>query len=570
MRGLRTFQAFCDLLEKLIEQQKYLEVQVEIQEFFPKLQTTIEYSQTLELIKKIPTREIESNSFLAKCVAELLSELGNIDELTKFIESIKTRFPTSIIASLRLELALAIQTTGQHEVAVKLLQELLSKLKNKDLGIAWVNLGWAYHELQKPWNEVENAFHFGIPLLDNYHLARALISYGYCLAQSGDYLTAEQNWIRALPLVKNRPKTRSFILHNLAFAAQTQMKIELAEKYFTELERLTRNSKAKNRLCSALNGLGYMRRVKGDFERSIHAYFRAKKIADITAADKMIAYWGIIRVYMLTHQPALALAVVEEAMAENTPVLPQDQLSCAKGMVLLQLNDLEGANFYLDAAAGIKIDSVRWLLAISRAELERRKGNTSLALGLLKDLPIEYLHVREEAGRLPALMNLMFDGGLAVPKILDYLKETTVCVKASNLLYVEVNNIQIFIPPTGKVAELLVFMLENAGGVSVEVLKYELYSHLESEKARKRVWDLVKRLQKMLGWKNSIFYQQNTIQLDKKCMWKYDIAQIKESKMKFKGTFLIGIYSNWVQEVRLELSNLELKQKKGLHELQTL
>ncbi len=99
-------------------------------------------------------------------------------------------------------------------------------------------------------------------------------------------------------------------------------------------------------------------------------------------------------------------------------------------------------------------------------------------------------------------------------------------------------------------------MLEQGGECSLEKPRTVFYPHLDSDKARKRVWDLVDILRGFLGWKASILNVRRAYKLDTTATWVYDIAQARANK-NFTSEFLTGVYSEWVIETREELSNLK-------------
>jgi hypothetical protein len=514
----------------------------------PKLQTRKQYEMTLQGLQSLPKALFLSRFELAKSYADVLCTLDALEDLELFLYSIATCFQAEQVAQIQLEYATALQIRNQHQLASEILKEIVQILKGRNLGIAWVRLGYSLFELQLPW---ESAFEEGIPLLEGLELARGLINLGVCLSQKGRNQEAHAAWIDAIPLVKHRVKTHSFVLHNLATSMQRLLDPK-AERYWLELERVTRNPIAAERHASALNGIGVQRRMYGEWFRAEAAYLAAKKNA--LGVDLLTAIWGLSRVYLLSNKPQKALAVLEDAL--QNPALAKNQLHAAKASALLALNDLHGTKENLALAGDIQLESVRWLLAFAKAELARREGREADALRHLQNLPVTHLHPREEAGRHPELCHLLRRHGLPAPEPLPYRQGIVVKVNATGFLAVSVNDREVDVSPLGKTAELLVFLLEQNLKASASDLEMSLY--LEADDARKRLGDVAKRLKTLLGWQDSIKYNKSTKEfcLDPTVVWQYDIAQARADGV-FEGEFLAGIETEWVNHTRKNLKALQ-------------
>jgi hypothetical protein len=537
------YDQFKDKLKTLLRHCEYQSFAETTLKCLPLLQSKLEYYQTLEMFKDIPDSVLQNNFVLARVYSEIVSVAGNITLLKSFLDT--THFSELQNAILRLQYGFALQDKNLHTEAINIFRQALEQVEHETLGVTHIHLGWSLFELQKPW---ENEFQKGLPLLSGLELARGLINYGYCLSGAGQYPEAKNAWLKALPLVKHRAKTKAYILFNLANLAQRLMKSE-AEDYWLELLWLTNNPKAADRRAAALNGIGVQCRTFGEWSRAETAYLEAKKYAAKTGAtaDLLTAYWGLARVYVLSSHPAQAQAILEEALLN--PQLPQDQLLVAKASALIAQNDLQGAKVCLEQAGEITLDSVRWLLAFAKAEIARREERFSDAVAHLKDLPIHTLHAREEAGRYPQLMALLEIDGKPVPAPLEYVKGLHISVQATHTLKVSINQRPIKLPPTGKIAELLVYLLEHSGTADISSLMDILYPQQPVEKARKRLWDLAQLLEQTLGWKGSIQNLFKVYQLDPNATWEYDIDAARE-KGYFRGSFLKGIDNGWVDDVR--------------------
>jgi tetratricopeptide (TPR) repeat protein len=541
------FEQLKDKLKTLLGQCEYQKFAETALKFLPLLQSKLEYNQTLEMFKDIPESVLQNNFVLARVYSEIVSVVGDITSLKNFLDT--TCFSKRQNAILQLQYGFALQDKNLHSEAINIFRQALEQVEHENLGVTHIHLGWSLFELQKPW---ENEFQKGLPLLSGLELARGLINYGYCLSGAGQYPEAKNAWLKTLPLVKHRAKTKAYVLFNLANLAQRLMKPE-AEDYWLELLWLTNNPKAADRRAAALNGIGVQRRIFGEWSRAETAYLEAKKYAAKTGAtaDLLTAYWGLARVYVLSSHPAQAQALLEEALLNSQ--LPQDQLLVAKASALLAQNDLQGAKTCLEQAGDITVDSVRWLLAFAKAEIARREERFSEAVAHLQGLPVHTLHAREEAGRYPKLMALLEIDGKPVPTPLEYVQGLHISVQATHTLKVSINKRPIKLPPTGKIAELLVYLLEHGGTADISSLMDILYPQQPVEKARKRLWDLAQLLEQTLGWKGSVQNLFKVYQLDPNATWEYDIDAARE-KGYFRGSFLKGIDNGWVDDVRETLA----------------
>ena len=141
-------------------------------------------------------------------------------------------------------------------------------------------------------------------------------------------------------------------------------------------------------------------------------------------------------------------------------------------------------------------------LAIMRAELSRRNGDTAAALEYLRALPANSLTAREELSLFPALRELTED--IRLPPALEVQARTLVQVQALGVLSVSVNARAVPIQPTSRVGELLVLLLECNAHAAIDALLDALWPHMppgkpERDRKRKSLWWLVKELRHLLG-----------------------------------------------------------------------
>ncbi len=520
----------------LLHSGSYLKASEVIERSLKHLQTPDEYASILDLLLLIPRVSLlELHS--CRCVlARVLALNQRETDLLRLLEQCKPLCSAEDFAGLQLELACSLELGSQAMRVRGLLEEIIGLLEGESLGRALVWYGWVLFELKVV--DWQVFFERGFLLLDGLWLARGLINYGYCLSESGFADQAKLVWLRALPLVKNRVRTKAHLLYNLGVLSQKFFLPE-AEIYFLELERVSRNPGAVSMRAGAWLGVALSRRVRGEWSRAEAAYESALSEAE-DAFDKSNAYRGLARVYLLSGRALKALEILEFALAE--PLLEPDALLLGKAQVLLKMGLLEETALILQRVSGTK-DSLRWGVAVLQAELARLAGQVDVAKTILLGLPLDSLLAREEALRFPELMAL-----LPVPPVpLLYNPDLVVQVEARGTLVVRVNGVQIPIPPCGKVAELLVFLLENNGKSSLEPICDALYRHVDLKRAKRRLWMVVRALRVSLGWEGSVQAGFGAYLLDPNTVWQYDIRAALSKAQSFPN-FLSGVYSPWVLE----------------------
>jgi hypothetical protein len=132
----------------------------------------------------------------------------------------------------------------------------------------------------------------------------------------------------------------------------------------------------------------------------------------------------------------------------------------------------------------------------------------------------------------------------------EYGEGMTVRVVAQGVLTVRVNDRPVAIAPTGRAGELLVYLLEQNGHASVDMMMDAMFPNFalnERDKVRGSIWKFVKNLRRALGWKTSIISLRGAYQLDPSATWEYDVKEARASR-NFQGGFLKGVYSNWALE----------------------
>jgi tetratricopeptide (TPR) repeat protein len=515
------------------------------------IQTQQDHECFAALLEQFPaTIKTTSQEHRRLCIYALGAQ-QKYPEMQQYLETQQHLAPQDF-AELRLEYALCLADQRLFAQATQMLYSLTDHLENEALGRALAGLGYCCFEQKQPW---ELHFVRCQTWLRGLALARALVNYGYCLYQDGQLHKARSLWTQALPLVKDRIKTTAHLLGNLALVNQELFDIEAAEAHYLQLERLSRKPQAAMHRANAWRGIANMRRFQGEWARAESAYQKALELAT-DDFDRSAAHRGLARLHLLSGRAGKALELLEYALSEFPEY--SDALQGAKARTLLALGNQNEAKALLDGLPARHNYTDHWLLEMSRAEIARREGQFETALNHLAKLPLETFLVREEAMRFPELMALLESRGQKTPEPLRYHKNLVVQVKATGVLQVFVNQRQLHIPPTGKVAELLVFLLEHGGSASSEQICDALYPDSEFNQAKKNLWNIADVLEKTLGWENSIKNLRNAYRLDPTADWQYDIAKARAKKQAVPE-FLAGIYSEWALEVaaRLEGDGLE-------------
>lgn len=526
----------------LCEGQRFSQAADVIRRSLRYLQTESDYRAVLDLLLQIPLEFRLSLHDCRRVFAHVLALNGLDLELQDFIVACEKVCLHVELAELQLEYAAILEKKRSFLELRLLLEPLLPMFSAESLGRAETCLGWALFELKDPtWKE---HFQRGLALLQGIFLARALINYGYCLSEAGLSAQAEAIWLEALPLVRHRVRTTAHLLYNLGVTAQRHFLIQ-AEQYFLELERVARFPEAASLNSAAWSGIALARRVRGQWSRSEVAYEKALAAAQ-DSFDQSTAYRGLARVYLLSGRANKALEVLEFALLGSEQ--DSDGLWLVQAQVLLSLGFTARAGAALSRVRQPEKDSLFWGVKLLQAELARQAGDNLAAQRLLLGLPLDSLIAREEAVRFPALLALLPDQ----PKPLGYQTELSVAVVATGLLQVSLNELRLPIPPRGKVAELLVFVLESGGACSVEKAAAALYPNVELPLAKQRLRAVVRLLQQAFGWAGSLKVEAGRLVLDPEAKWFYDIAKARQERF-FVGEFLQGIKNPWVLMVNQEL-----------------
>ncbi len=512
----------------------------------------MDWSLLLKLLKRISNNTRIELLQVSLLYAKALVKNLYFEELFDFCDHVLLQHGKTRVASIQVQKATALYQNHQYYQAQDIIQSSLPYLQSSELGFALGQLGLALFQLNKPW---QDAFYKARGLLTGVELGRALLNEGGCLSESNQRAEARTTWLEALPHFKSHPKLLAWTRYNLGISALQDLEPE-AEHHFLEAVSLTKNPKAAEMRSTVFRGLGASRRVFGEWDRAEFAYRQAVQTAT-ALDDREEAYIGLARTLRLSGRPIQALETLELALHiydTETPIV-----NIGRALAFLVLNDTTHAKTALEKVGMLVSVSDQWLFRIASAELARREGHLTDAVGLLEGLPVHSLHPREEVRQWAKLFELLALADKPVPLPLEYVTRMVVRVQAQGALRVAVNGRGVQLVPTHRPGELLVFLLENDGVASLDQIRDALYPDAvdgkDKERTQKSIWKLVDALRHALGWESAVLSLRGAYQLDPNVTWDYDIAQAREAG-RFKGEFLKGVYSNWAIETGQLLSEL--------------
>jgi tetratricopeptide (TPR) repeat protein len=530
--------------ELLLEQNEFEKVARVLSLALSRSQDQATWQKAQALLERIPYYVRVESLEVAFLYARALMFNDELQILLEFNHQTLEHHGIAKSIRIQLECAKSHLALKQYKEAHELLETILPHVQGELLGIVCGKLGLALFRLNEPWQE---AFQQAIQNLNGIELGYVLFNQGSCLDLSNQVIEARSTWLKALTFFKSDYKMQITTRSNLGFSALRDLDPE-AERHFLEAHRLCSNSKNFVVRAHVLNGLAASRRMLGEWFRAESTYHEAIRIAQ-DAYGRNTAYFGLARTLRLAGRPNEALETLEFALQD--PTLNHDQIQISRAMTFLALGQNTAARDSLTKVGTLVSVSDQWLFKIAQAELLRRDGNLENAVELLEGLPVETLHAREEARCFPELMQLLYAANKPFPKPLEYTQGITVRVVAQGLLSVRINDRPVNLAPTSRAGELLVYLLEQNGAASIDMIIDAMFTHLgvdDRAKARGGIWNLVKTLRQALGWQNSVIALRGAYQLDPNATWQYDMTQAR-AKRNFQGDFLKGVYSDWVLEV---------------------
>jgi tetratricopeptide (TPR) repeat protein len=547
--------------EGLLDGRAYKEVAQVVANAIPHLTDRSDWQVILEIFTRIPPRIRLESAEIATIYANALAGTWHVDDLLEFTVQALKIHADSDSASISLIQSVGLLEKKNFSQVIIVLAEIIPFLTGYERGIALARLGIASFNLGLPW---EKFFLEAQPLLHDRFLGLSLQSYGYCLNEVNRNQEAQIVWFKALSYFKTDFYNLALLHRTLGYSLLQTLNPG-AERHFLEGLRIIRNPKAARMRSIILNGLAISRRILGEWDRALFMDQRSLVFAN-DDFDRQASHSSMLRCLRLAGRINQAVEELELKSQdfETTPSF----LCINQALTWLAFNENDRAEIALERAGLLTMNSDIWLANVARAELARRRGQFTEAVQWLEGNPTHTLHMREEVRQWPELFALAKAAGLPIPEPLEYVQGSTVQVRARGVLHVAVNDRGVAVPPTGRVGELLVFLLEHEGEAPLDVILEAFYPNAVGQKerarARKMVWEHANTLRELLGWQDAVIALGGAYQLDPQTTWQYDIREARALKM-FNGEFLAGVYSEWALEVGQELAGFAVASDAGVH-----
>ncbi|MCS7057333.1 MAG: tetratricopeptide repeat protein [Meiothermus sp.] len=491
-----------------------------------------------EVFSLIPKGFLRDNPTALGLYAQTLSIARMHEELLEQTEGLPLQ---TDYAKALLYRAWALNRAGRSQESLGLLERIEQLLEPENRG-QWLRFkAEAMARLHQPgWQEV---YAQASQCLKGSELGRCLHDWGYYLYRQGQTAEARSLWGKALAHVHHDPYYQAWLHHNLGITV-LHSHPEEAEYHLLQAAELSKRKEAGDFRARALCGLAAVRRTLGEWERALKSYHAAVQAAKETD-DLRVAYQGIGLTLRLMGKPAEALAYFWKAHAAE----PLDEVYVDIAIANLMLNNPNAAETALNQARQIGPRAAMKAL-LARAELARRKKKTEALAALLGQIEWSQPWLLEEQACLPALFaEARQRGYLEGPR--NRARPLEVEVRAGGVLQVKVNGREIPLSPTSRAGEVLVLLLENGGEATLDQLMDQLYpEEIHRHKARRAIWPHIERLREALGWERSVEARGGTYRLDPRARWRYDM---RDPRVRRKGKFMEGVFSNWVQQRREEI-----------------
>jgi len=501
-------------------------------------------------MRRLETGLLERHPALAVCYARTLMNNRLEREVLEFSEAVLPQLPPRQAAELWVDYALALANTGRESEAHRGLEQALPFLSPELSGVAQRRLG-------------RFAFKLGLPWQDHLEVSKALLTHpprmwgltldvqAWCLCESGDLERAQNLWLEALPCFPKDRYFQSWIHYNLGITTLRRGDLSEASDYLREAVRLSEHPEARAMHSTALLGLGLLRRSRGEWQRALQIYRDLLEGGSEVWVEQtaLVAYIKCLRLAGLRRE------ALEEATRSTLRFPEHAPLKVAKAAVHLAWKQAQHAQRELEGIPHPKtlVPSARWLFHLVWAELCRQAGDQKGIQIWLEGVPLDTVQVREEIPFFPELFAAL---ERPPPPLEHFPLSVEVC--AEGMLEVRVSGETLPLSATGRVAELLLYLLEHGGQATLEQLLTALFPEQKGEgqggvrsNRRKAVADLIGKLRSSLGWADSVRYTHGRYCLDPspEVSWTYDLERLREVG-KFPRAFAVGIDTDWVVERR--------------------
>jgi len=544
------FADLCPTLEALKIQEKYDEMAHWLEGAMRDVQGPPDWAAGLLEMRRLEPALLERHPGLAVCYARTLMNNRLEREVLEFSEAVLPQLPPLEHAELWVDYALALANTGLAREAYTGLEQALPFLSPELSGVAQRRLGRC-------------AFALGLPWQGHLEASRALLTHpprmwgltldvqAWCECESGDLERAQNLWLEALPCFPRDRYFQSWIHYNLGITTLRRGDLQEASAHLREAVRLSQHPEARAMRPTALLGLGLLRRSRGEWLRALQIYRDLLEgVGEVWVEQTaLVAYIKCLRLAGLRRE------ALEEATRATLRFPDHAPLKVAKAAVHLAWKQKEQARRELEGSPQpqILIPTARWLFYLVQAELCRQAGDEAGIHPWLENVPLDTVQVREEIPFFPELYATLE----SPPSPLEHFP-LSVEVQAEGMLEVRVSGEVLPLSATGRVAELLLYLLEHGGQATLEQLLTALFPEQKGEgqggvrsNRRKALADLIGKLRAALGWADSVRYTQGRYRLDPspEVSWNYDLERLREAG-KTPRAFAVGIDTDWVVERR--------------------
>lgn len=494
------------------------------------------YQQALDLLERLRRLPLvyDRDPTAARLYVQTLCRARQPDEILQFFSNHATE------AALSVYQAWALVRLGRYQQALQTLENA-DPVTNMDWSIFYRSKGEALFWTGDPgWLEV---FDSSRAYLQGNSLGRMLLDRGWFLNHRGQRPAALVSWAEPLAYLERDPYYLAWAHHSLG-SALLHDQSHRAEQHLLEAYRVSRKEAAKEFRARALVGLGAVRRSLGEWERALDSYRQAFKEAGDTQ-DRLLALWGWGHTLRLMGRVEQAFSKLIQAWE----LKPEEWLEADLAAVRLMLGEQKSVGESLPRLKGqLQAEKLgergQVVLRVVEAELSRLQGCERRAQTILAGLNLQSLWVREELHCFPALA--------AQAGLQSRPKPYRVEVQPFGRLEVRVNGRPVPIPAVSKAGELLVFLLVNGKKASLELLLDRLADPTNKNR-RKALWEIIDKLRRALGWKDSVQSCGGVYTLDPRAEWVCDLEPTHypfPTTDDLSQTFMPGYYSEWVEEWR--------------------
>jgi hypothetical protein len=505
---------------------------------FEKAKTLNQFAALAKLLHNVPTDLLCQTHWF-----EISLQIACNGREPQLILEMQPHFNQSLQQRSAAYLAWAYRKLEQYTEALNTLRVLENVLNP---GLAWRIRGECLAALQQDgWHE---SFAKASQLLTGRSLGICYMEYGSWCFLRHELTQAQTQYNQAYAILKHDAYYAAWIKYNLGLVT-LELGLPEAEQHFYTVQDLSNRVDAKAFCSRSWSGIGAVRRSQGQWTRATFAYERGLQYVNEKndGDDRIAGMCGLGHTLRCAGQLNQALEVLWEALdyADET-----DKIRVLIAATLLQRGAIQESQNQLKLLENqSQHGETKIRLSLVNAELARIQGRSIQALEHLQEIDPKRLCVLEERHCFPELFAFAEQHGW-IFSTLPSQTPLLVNVQALGVLRVEVNQQSIHLKSSSKVAELLVYLLEQNGNASTENIIDALYPEKTNmRRASQALWALVKQLRESLGWDASIQNKGEAYILGQdKVQWHYDARQAKD-----KSRLLEGVYSKWINDIRQNL-----------------